>query len=237
MKSLAGRTIVVTRAADQAADTAELLTASGAIPLIVPLIEIVDEPAGLSMLAGLDLAGTDWIVVTSPNGARRVAPFIDPETTSPKVAAVGSATSEVLPRCDLVADTQSAAGLLEVFPVGPGRVVVVQAAAAEPTLVEGLRQRAWDVVAVSPYRTRSVAPSEHLRAAALAADAVLFASGSAARAWVEVFGTRAPPVVVAIGEQTSAAATAAGLKVSVVSADHSIDGMLSALSRYFSDAN
>ena len=237
MKSLAGRTVVVTRAADQAADTAELLTASGATPLIVPLIEIVDELAGMSMLANLDLTAIDWIVITSPNGARRAAPLIDRDAATPKVAAVGSATQAALPRCDLVATTQSALGLLEVFPSGPGRVVVVQAAAADATLVEGLHERGWTVTAISPYRTRSTAPSEHLRAAALAADAVLFASGSAARAWVEVFGLRTPPVVVAIGEQTSAAAKAAGLKVSVVSADHSMYGMLIALSRYFSDAN
>lgn len=237
MKSLAGRTVVVTRAADQAGETAELLTSNGAIPLVVPLIEVVDEPAGMSELANLDVAGTDWIVVTSPNGAERAAALIDPTANTPKVAAVGSATMALLPRCDLVATTQSARGLLEVFPSGPGRLVVVQAAAAEPTLVEGLRDLAWDVTAISPYRTRSVVPAEHERTAALAADAVLFASGSAARAWVEVFGNRTPPVVVAIGEQTSAAAIAAGLKVSVVSADHSLYGMLVALSRYFSAAN
>jgi uroporphyrinogen-III synthase len=237
VRSLAGRTVVVTRAADQAGETAELLSSNGAIPLVVSLIEVVDEPVGMSELANIDVAGIDWIVVTSPNGAKRAAAVIEGDANIPKVAAVGSATMAVLPRCDLVAKTQSAQGLLEVFPSGPGRAVVVQAADADPTLVEGLRQRAWDVTAITPYRTRSIAPSERERKAALAADAVLFASGSAARAWVEVFGRRTPPVVVAIGDQTSAAAKAAGLKVSVVSADHSMYGMLIALSRYFSDAN
>jgi len=36
-------------------------------------------------------------------------------------------------------------------------------------------------------------------------------------------------VVVAIGPQTAAAATQAGLKVSVVAADHSLSGMVKAL--------
>ncbi len=237
MKSLAGRTVVVTRAADQAAEAVELLTSNGATPLLVPMIEIVDEPTGMSELADLDLAGTDWLVVTSPNGAERAAVLLEAGATVPKIAAVGTATMAALPRCDLVAETQSAEGLLEVIPAGPGRVVVVQAITAAPTLVQGLRQKAWEVTSISPYRTRSLTPAAHIREAALAADAVLFASGSAAKAWAEAFGGHTPAVVVAIGEQTSAVARAAGLKVTVVSADHSMYGMLSALSRYFADAN
>ena len=234
MSSLAGRTVVITRAADQADDTAALLASVGATGLVVPLIEVVDEPVGMAELQGLDLTATDWIVVTSPNGAKRATLLIGREATSPKIAGVGSSTAAALPRCDLVAKTQSASGLLQIFPSGPGRVVVVQAVGAAPTLVEGLREKRWNVVAVSPYRSEPITPSAEQGRAALAADAVLFASGSAARAWAEAFGPVTPPVVVAIGEQTAAAAEDAGLKVSVVSADHSMHGMLGALSRYFS---
>ena len=237
MKSLAGRTVVITRAADQAVATAELLASSGATGLVLPLIDVVDDPIGMGELLSLDLAGTDWIVVTSPNGAKRVSAVIRGDGASPRVAGVGSATAAALPRCDLVATTQSAMGLLRIFPSGPGRVVVVQAAGAAPTLVEGLLEKGWGVLAVSPYRSEPITPSTEQRRAALAADAVLFASGSAARAWAEAFGQVTPPVVVAIGEQTAKVAEDAGLKVSVVSADHSMDGMLNALSRYFSGGN
>jgi uroporphyrinogen-III synthase len=201
------------------------------------LIEVVDDPNGIGQLQHLDLASIDWVVVTSPNGASRASPLIRPDATRPKVAAVGWATAAALPRCDLVPADQSALGLLAELPSGPGRVVVVQAPGAAPTLVDGLRERAWDVVAVSPYRTEPVAPSADELRAALAADAVLFASGSAARAWVEAFGDCTPPVAVAIGEQTAAVARQAGLKIAVVSTDHSVYGMLVALSRYFSDGN
>ena len=237
MNSLAGRTVVITRAADQADATTKLVRSFGAIPIVVPLIEIVDEPAGSAELASLDLTDVDWIVVTSPNGARRVAPLLGSATSSPRLAAVGSATSTALPRCDLVADTQSALGLLQVFPTGHGRVVVVQAIDAEPTLVEGLVERGWSVLAINPYRTVQATPTTEQRDAALAADAVLFVSGSAARAWVAAFGQRRPPVAVAIGQQTAAAAERAGLKISAISADHSLYGMLVTLSRYFSESN
>ena len=237
MNALSGRTIVITRSADQAATTSELVSSFEAIPVIVPLIEIVDEPEGLARLSSIDLSDVDWIVATSPNGAERVEPLLTAGALRPLLAAVGSTTAAVWPRCDLVAETQSARGLLEVFPPGPGRIVVVQALDAEPTLVSGLRDKGWDAVAISPYRTVSLSPSPERRRAALAADAVMFASGSAARAWVEAFGLHTPPVVVAIGEQTAEAAEQAGLKISAISADHSVHGMLVTLSRYFADVN
>jgi uroporphyrinogen-III synthase len=237
MNSLAGRSVVITRAADQADATVELVSSFGAIPVLVPLLEIVDEPVGMAELAALDLAQVDWIVVTSPNGAQRLSPLLHSSSSSPLLAAVGSTTSATLPRCDLVADPQSALGLLQVFPKGSGRVVVVQAIDAEPTLVLGLIEHGWRAAAISPYRTRQVTPTTEQQDAALAADAVLFASGSAARAWAATFGQRTPPVVVAIGEQAATAAVRSGLKISAISADHSVYGMLVTLSRYFSESN
>jgi uroporphyrinogen-III synthase len=237
MKSLAGRTIVITRAADQGEATAELVASFDATPVLVPLIEIVDEPAGMSQLEALDLVGVDWLVVTSPNGARRVGRSLAAVPGRLKFAAVGAATAAALPRCDLIAETQSARGLLKLFPPGPGRVVVVQAVDAAPVLVDGLGTLHWTVVAITPYRAATTAPPAEQQRAALAADAVLFASGSAARAWAEIFGGRAPSVAIAIGEQTAAAAERAGLKISATSADHSVYGMLATLNRYFSDEN
>ena len=66
-----------------------------------------------------DLADVDWIVVTSPNGAGRVGPLLAPDATAPQVAAVGSTTAAALPRCDLVAGTQSAARIARGLPIRP----------------------------------------------------------------------------------------------------------------------
>jgi len=237
MKSLAGRSVVVTRAAEQADASAELIASVGATPVLVPVIEIVDDPDELARLAALDLTEFEWLVVTSPNGARRVAPKVTAKSARPMVAAVGMATAEVLRRCELVPENQSAVGLLERFPSGTGRVVVVQAFDAERTLVDGLAVRGWDVVTIQPFRAVTAKPSSEQQRAALEADAVLFASGSAARAWAEIFGSRTPALSVAIGAQTAAAAEQAGLKITVVSADHSMYWMLVALDRYLCDCN
>lgn len=233
MTSLAGRTVVITRAAAQADESAELIASFGATPVVVPLIEVIDEPGDLATLGALDLSTFDWVIATSPNGASRVASRLA-RADGPRVAAVGASTAKALSRCDLIPATQSAAGLLDEFPAGSGRALVIQAVDAEPTLVSGLQAKGWFVKALSPYRTRAVSPTEQQRLIAFESDAVLFASGSAAQAWVEAFGQRTPPVVIAIGEQAAAAAERAGLKVSAVSADHSVYGMLVTLSRYFS---
>jgi uroporphyrinogen-III synthase len=108
-------------------------------------------------------------------------------------------------------------------------VLVVQAAGAEPTLVEGLRAIGAAVQVIAPYRSVAVRPDARTQLRALSADAVLFASGSAARAWVATFGITTPPLAVAIGPQTAAAAERIGLKIDLEAADHSLAGMVDVL--------
>ena len=240
--ALAGRRIVVTRAAEQADELAELLQRAGAIPVVIPLIAIVPEAGGAAQLAALGADGFtrfDWLIVTSPNSAAcliAVTKEIHPTAVSGNVAAIGAATAEAVRdggvAVAFVPALQSAAGLLAEFPAGSaGSVLVIQAANAEPALADGLRERGAAVTVVAPYRSVAARVNAGQQLAALSADAVLFASGSAARAWADVFGDSTPPVVVAIGPQTAAAATDAGLKVSVVAADHSLSGMVQALER------
>ncbi len=231
VSALSGRRVVVTRAAEQADDLVSLLAAEGVIAVVVPLIEIVPEPAAATALAALNPTDFDWLVVTSPNGARA---YLAAHTSAPRqVAAVGTATAAVLTAggltVTLVPVDQRAIGMLAVFPAGRGRVLLVHAVDAEPTLATGLRATGWQVTESSPYRSAPAHPSAGQQLAALSADAVLFASGSAARAWVGVFGNTTPPIVVAIGPQTATAVEQVGLKVSLVAADHSLPGLVAAL--------
>ena len=210
--ALHGRRVVVTRSSAQAGSLAGLLEAEGAVPVVVPLIEQVavpEEGAALAVLA-------------------------------PQVAAIGATTAAALAEGGVVASLipgeQSAVGLLAEFPecVGAGRVLLVQASGAEPVLADGLRAKNWQVTVVAPYRTVPARLSAGVQLAALAADAVLFASGSAVRAWVDVFGTSTPPITVAIGPQTLAAADSLNLKISLVATDHSLKGLIAVLSAYLS---
>jgi uroporphyrinogen-III synthase len=240
---LDGRRVVVTRAADQADVLAGLLRMHGAIPVVVPLIEIIPEPQGVAELTALDPDDFDWLVVTSPNAAEA---YLTAHHRVPEwIAAVGGTTAATLRHAGhtvaLVPTRQRAEGLLEVFPAAPaaaqgaaagtGRVLLVQAVHAEPVLYDGLLAKGWQVTAVRPYVTVPARPDAGDRHEALSADAVLMASGSAAKAWVTLFGPSSPPVVV-IGPQTAMATQRAGLKVAATAADHSLAGLVEALEQY-----
>ena len=231
MSALAGRRVVVTRAAEQAGELVALLERVGATAVVVPLVEIVRESAAVDALSALNPAEFDWLVVTSPNGARA---YLAMHSSAPlNVAAVGATTAAALGaggvNVTLVPGDQSADGLLAVFPSGNGRVLLVQAVDAQPTMAAGLRRSGWNVTGISPYRSAPAHLTAGQQLAAMSADAVLFTSGSAARAWVGVFGQTTPPIVVAIGPQTALAVEQTGLKVSLVAADHSLPGLVAAL--------
>lgn len=226
--------VVVTRAADRSDELVELLRAHGYVPVVVPLVttEVVD--AELDRLRLLDPSNFDWLVVTSATAARVYASVHS--EVPPLVAAVGTTTAASVRAAghgvDLVPEMQRAASLVDAFPVGSGRVLVVQAVDGADVLVDGLVRRGWSVEVVRPYRTVTAPPTDDLRRAAADADAVLFASGSAARAWVDVFGVTTPPVVVVIGPQTADDTRRAGLTVTVVAEEHSLGGMVEALERH-----
>ena len=202
--------VVVTRPEAQAEPLVRRLEALGHEVVRCPLIRI--EPLGDEPI---DLAPYDWVVVTSPNGARELARRL----ASPprRLAAVGPGTAEALAEAglhaDLVPRVSSQDGLLGELP--PGRVLVAAAEGARRLLVD---ERDADFVAL--YRT------VELRPAAPQGDVALLASASAARAFAAT-GARMP--VVAIGPQTAAEAVEQGLEVAAVARTHDLDGLVEAV--------
>jgi uroporphyrinogen-III synthase len=83
------------------------------------------------------------------------------------------------------------------------RAVVLRAAEGRDELPDGLRARGADVELVRAYETRPEPLAGPELDAALAADYVLFASGSAAKAFHAAAGTLAGPRLVSIGPTTS----------------------------------
>jgi len=245
VSGLNGRRVVVTRPAAQAQPLVDLLRELGAEPLVVPLIEIVDpSDGGLALGDALArLSDFEWIVVTSPNGADRVRSALIASPHRPNVAAVGSATAAALGvPADLVPDVQTAESLAGAFGHGSGAVLIVgpeqrpgEAARLSP-LHRALADQGWTVTAVEAYRTVPVAASSGDLLRVLSADAALFASGSAVRSWVDVFGTQTPAVTAAIGPSTAQVAAEIGLKIDIVATDHSLHGLVDCLVVYFDDA-
>jgi uroporphyrinogen-III synthase len=227
--------VLVTR--ERPGELAAMLADRGATVVHVPLIAIAEPVDGGEALreALSELAAFDWLVVTSAAGSERVADAAG-EAPDVRLAAVGTATARVLEQrsgrpVDLVPSAQLATALVAAFVeqvTSPQRVLVAQGDLAAPTLVDGLRAAGHDVSVVTAYRTIALEPD---RAAVADADAVLFASGSAAENWCRHFGTAAPPVVIAIGPTTAHAAARFGLKVTAAATDHSLDGLVAELER------
>lgn len=232
---LAGCTVVVTR--ERRGELGHLLDQRGATVLHVPLIRIDDaDPVELEQAWGCD---PDWLIVTSAAGAERVgaAAAVRPDV---RLAAVGTATADRLAELarrpvDLVPTRQVADELATAFDARnerPQRVLVAQADRAPATLVERLVSAGHEVTPVVAYRTALRHPDPDELAAIAEADAVILASGSAARSWADTIGGRRallPPLVVAIGPTTAAVASKSGLKVTHVAADHSLAGVVDEL--------
>ena len=203
--------VIVTRPRSQARPLVTALEALGAEVVECPLIEIEhtsDEP--------VDGAGYDWLIVTSPNGADEIARR---GVNLPAVAAVGPGTVEALRAHGIdaafVPTESSQDGLLREFPRPAGRVLFAAA--------EGARRRPIDALGadfVPLYRTRLLSPDPP------EGDAVVLASGSAARAYAGIGGS-APAV--SIGPETSRVARSVGLEVAAEAATHDLDGLVAAV--------
>ena len=164
------------------------------------------------------------------NGARVVAALHEEGCAMPPVAAIGESTARVIGHAvDLVSRRANAASLVEEFPTGEGRVVVVQGARADTTLVEGLTAKGWRVTRCDVYETVDTEPSADDLARAASADAIVFASGSAAENWSRLVGAGFAGVVVVIGPVTKTAAESVGLRVDAMAAEPSVEGLVSVL--------
>lgn len=227
--------VLVTRAAEQARDLVEELHRVGLDAVAVPTISIDPEVDHAALDACLRrLAGTDWIVITSANGAQAVLHSLARTGAEPGITrwcAVGTSTRATLERhgvrVDLVPARSSGSGIGAQLPVGPGdRVLLVRGDLAGPELPQILRSRGAQVEEVIAYRTieapeSSLAP---LRAAMTQGpfDAVLFTSGSTVRGLVKLAqhlprDARLPAVTavpaVCIGPETAREARRAGFLV------------------------
>jgi len=204
--------IVVTRPREQAGPLVARLEQLGHEVIECPLIEI--EPTE----GPVDVEGYEWVIVTSPNGARELAARAVGDL--PKVAAVGPGTAESLRELgvepDFIPSVSSQDGLLAEFPRPAGRVLF---AAAEGSRRRPIEELGADFVAL--YRTRLVRPAEPPEG-----DLVVLASGSAARSFAEL-GADIPAV--SIGPQTTRAAEGAGIRVAAEAETHDLDGLVSAV--------
>jgi uroporphyrinogen III methyltransferase / synthase len=247
-RPLLGRRVVVTRARAQAGELVARLAALGAATVEVPAIEIVDpEDGGAALAAAVERLGDyDWLILTSPNGARRLLDALDRAGRDARalggvrLATIGPGTAAALAEArlvpDLVPPRYVAESLLDSFPdpsasgEPQGRVLLVRAAVARDVLPAGLAERGWDVDVVDAYRSEPVPLSDAQAKALAEAEIVTFTSSSTvANLMAAAEGRPLPQVVAAIGPVTAATARDHGLSVAVEAKVHTIEGLVDAL--------
>jgi uroporphyrinogen III methyltransferase/synthase len=204
--------IAVTRAEGDSRLVARL-RAEGFEVVECPLVRIerIDGPP-------LDLAGYDWLVLTSRPGVEHFLARLDGPL--PPVAVVGPGTAAALREHGIepavVARRSTQEGLVAELPKTPGRVLFAGAEDARDVLVRELGAEF-----VPLYRTVELRPERFPDA-----DLVVLASASAARA---LGALSAIFPAVSIGPQTTTAARAAGVRVVAEAASHDVDGLVAAV--------
>lgn len=254
---LAGLRIVLTRPREQAGDFEAVVRSLGGEPVIAPAIAIAPPASWQPLDAALDrIDEFDWIAFTSANAVKaltdrgRARGVSSARLARRRLGAVGSATATVLAQevrhPDVIADASSGEGLGEALAVGPGdQVLVPQGDLAGGALARVLRRRGAQPTEVVVYRT---VPGEGipwivdgLRQGTI--DALLFASGSAARFVADALnaasgtdrrsGTPLRSAIFCIGSSTASAAASAGLTPDGVADAATQSALIEAMMRWF----
>jgi uroporphyrinogen III methyltransferase / synthase len=248
---LFGKTVCLTRPEGAQDALAARLCALGARVIRFPAIEIVPASPETLALGLAELPDADWVVFTSAVGVETFFTTLicagrDSRALAGKrLAAVGPATAEALAAAgisaDLVPRTFTGLALLDELLAASQddeEFLLWRAAGAREELGEGLKNAGRLVVEVSAYeavRPRDVDAALRDSLVSDPPSAVLFASASSARSFVELLGAESACAIsrvsrfVSIGPVTSAALRELGLTVHAESAVHTSDGLLDAV--------
>ena len=253
---LADRTILVTRARDQAGRFAALLEAAGAQVLLAPTI-VIEPPATWDPL---DRALTfsheyAWVIFTSVNGVTMTRRRLEragrgcEAFASSRLAAIGPATAEALRAWgrapDLVPGEYVAESLAErLRPLirARDRVLLPRAAETRDLLVRELEAMGAHVDEVAAYRTRAAAETTAGLRDALSrrtVSVVTFTSSSTVKNFAalwrpdELAGLMGGVPVACIGPVTAHTAAELGLETAIMPEEYTIPALARAIVAHF----
>ena len=259
---LAGKTVVITRAATQAGEFATELERHGAKVMVCPTIEISDPESYERLDEAIDhLYGYDWIIFTSVNGVdfflRRLAAKgknVD-ELDELKTCAIGTATADRLRdahiHVDIVPQEFKAEGVFTALTNYIGgserlqglNVLLPRAAVARDYLPQALEEAGVRVDVVVAYRTVVPENLDRGRLSAMLAgdaDCIAFTSSSTVKNLALLFDTNDLSkildgvAIACIGDITTDTAKEFGLTVHIQPAQFTIPALAEAIAEYFS---
>ena len=249
---LTGKTILVTRAQQQAGKLSDALREQGASIIELPVIEIVPPDSYKPIDDALQQLGVyDWIIFTSANTAqvfaersRMLGVKLD-AISNLKTVAIGSATAAAMTeqgiKVDLIPDRYVAESVVDALEnrVRGSRILLARAKIARDIIPEALTHAGARVDVVDAYQTVVPADSaqrvrEIFGRSACVIDAVTFTSSSTAKNFVTLLkqaGVAIPlPEVKAcsIGPVTSATLREYGWEPWIEAEQFDIPGLVAA---------
>ena len=255
-RTLCGKKIIVTRAADQAGEFSDMLTARGATVLECPTIRLV-EPESWQLLdiAIRDLPGYDWLVLTSGNAVRYFfhrleALGLDARALAQcRVCAVGPKTADEVRsfgiKPDLVPTDYKAEGVVEEFSrldLHNSRVLYPRADKARDIIPRELKRLGAHVDSPVAYRNifpERLPPETLFTLEKRSVDCITFTSSSTVQNLAAMLGEELMlnmlkgVVVASIGPITSKSCRELGLKVDIEPAEHTLDALTAVLEAHF----
>ena len=259
-RPLAGRRVLLTRAADASPASRDLFRAAGAVVIELPAL-VIGPPDDWGPLDGAlrSLERFHWLIFSSANGVDAVRQRLDhlhlcPDQGPawPRLAAVGRKTAQAIQRQgwpmpfvpqDFIADS-----LLACFPESVhGRQLLLPRvqSGGRPLLAEQFRLQGATVVEVPAYESRCPATVSAPAAAALDlghVEAITFTSSKIVRNTVTLLATHlgqgwrarlAHAKVVSIGPETSHTCRALLGRVDAEANPHHMEGLVAAAGRLF----
>lgn len=253
-RPLWGKTVVVTRAREQASTLVAELSGFGARVIQCPTIRIAPLENENALEAALDnFSDYDWIIFTSTNGVESFWKQISQRghdarlLAGVKIAAIGPATAAALAQRGLKADLIPATSISEsvademIKSGAKGKALLVRALQGREVLQEKLIAAGMQVDIAPCYQTVADAgKAEEVRELLQAGkvDWITFTSSSTVKNFVEAIGvetihaTRAHFKVACIGPITAATADEHGLKADVVTSGSGTTELAEALCQF-----
>ena len=258
---LNGITVVITRAASQAAELTDALENYGAKVFVCPTIEIREPDSYERLDEALDhLYGYDWLIFTSSNGVDFFMKRLTERGLSVadldeiKVCGIGQRTAEKLhdthTHVDVVPSQSTAEGVFTALTEFVGgkenlhglNILLPRAAVGRDILPKSLEEAGARVDVVPTYQTVLPENLDRGRFRAMLAgsgDCIAFTSPSTIKNLAKLFDTHdlgnvLPGVVIAcIGPVTAAAAAEYGLQVHIEPAQQTAKDLAAAIAMHY----
>ena len=256
---LQGCRVLVTRAAEQAAGFSEQLRQRGAVVVECPTISLVAPASWVPVDEALqNLHVFDWLILTSVNGVRFFFDRMQEHglglqlLSHCNICAVGPKTAEALEQLgilpNLIPDQFTGEGVVAAFgqlDLQGKRVLFPKADGARDLIPDQLRTRG--AMVVDPVVYCNLIPDRLPEQAQQALeqhqlDVAVFSSPSTVRNLAALVGGAdqlqqllAEVVVASIGPVTTKACRQVGLEVGIEPAEATLDDLLQAMERHFSE--